>query len=405
MVRYERYILNRLLDGYESSLLFMGKNKVQIRISFPFTRKNVPEYFDESSVAYEEIHGAMRLLEKKQFIEVVWKKENHIMQKVLLNEEKVNAVYQYLKRVPKAEKAGKTLKLLDELKGEAGSETCGKFIDYLRGRIQQGQSVKEYIEPGELEKINQLIMAVYFVEKNQDACYIREFSIKHFGDSKVFEALLPLIGKVMRQFNPQFADIEVRAILAEYLIYHTPDYVYVKGSSGILEFGESQVVLRGLRQGFGICGEDLAKIKISKTEQIKKVITIENLTTFFCWSEEESLQIYLGGYHNEARRQLLWLIHEQLPQAQYLHFGDIDVGGFEIYEDLKRRTGIAFHTYRMDLGTLKEHEQYARQLTVNDKKRIRMILHDKPDIFYGDVLAYMLDQDIKLEQECIGLEE
>ena len=50
--------------------------------------------------------------------------------------------------------------------------------------------------------------------------------------------------------------------------------------------------------------------------------------------------IYLGGYHNSVRRKLLELLYQDFPKAEYLHFGDIDVGGFEIYRDLCRKTGI-----------------------------------------------------------------
>ena len=47
--------------------------------------------------------------------------------------------------------------------------------------------------------------------------------------------------------------------------------------------------------------------------------------------------IYLGGYHNSVRRKLLELLYQDFPKAEYLHFGDIDVGGFEIYRDLLQK--------------------------------------------------------------------
>lgn len=72
-MRYEEKILGALLDSYENSLLSRGENKVAIHVSFPFTKKTMPAYFDESSLAYEEIHGTVRHLEELGFIEVVWK--------------------------------------------------------------------------------------------------------------------------------------------------------------------------------------------------------------------------------------------------------------------------------------------------------------------------------------------
>lgn len=55
----------------------------------------------------------------------------------------------------------------------------------------------------------------------------------------------------------------------------------------------------------GISGDDIADIRFLDTAAVKKVITIENLTTYFRWREEDSLLVYLGGYHNSVRRKLL----------------------------------------------------------------------------------------------------
>ena len=65
-MRYDELILGNLLDSYENSLLSSGKNKVQIHISMSFSKKNMPEYFDESSLIYEErIKGILQRYLKK----------------------------------------------------------------------------------------------------------------------------------------------------------------------------------------------------------------------------------------------------------------------------------------------------------------------------------------------------
>ncbi|MGL5435360.1 MAG: Wadjet anti-phage system protein JetD domain-containing protein [Lachnospiraceae bacterium] len=401
MAQYDKKILNDLLDSYEKSLLFTGKNKVNIRISFPFTVKRVPEYFDESSLVYEELHIKLRELEQKGFIHIVWKRENHIVGKVILQESQVEEIYRFLKRKPKADSVGNTLQLLDDISVTCITPVCSSFIGWLCARIREDEPVKEYIDLAQPDKTRQLLQALCHIEENKDGCYIREFSIRHFGDSKVLEPLLGLIGKVMRRFGSRFAEMDIYAILAEYFIYHTPNYIYIKGDRGGLQFADSCIDLGVLKQGVGISGEDLPFMKFFGTEQIIKVITIENLTTFFSWQEPDSILIYLGGYHNSVRRDLLRLLYDRLPHARYLHFGDIDAGGFEIYEDLCNKTGIPFQPYNMNLKILKEYEQYAKKLTLNDRKRIEEMRRQKRECVYRDVLNYMLEQDVKLEQECI----
>lgn len=77
------------------------------------------------------------------------------------------------------------------------------------------------------------------------------------------------VKKVMRRFHPGFSEMDIAAILAEYRIYHTPNYVYLKGEGRLLCPGESapdtdasSLRLSLLRQGVGISGEDIKKIKI-----------------------------------------------------------------------------------------------------------------------------------------------
>ena len=105
-----------------------------------------------------------------------------------------------------------------------------------------------------------------------------------------------------------------------------------------------------------------------------------------------------GGYHNSIRRTLLKMVYETIPDAKYYHFGDIDAGGFSILQDLRKKTGIPFMSYHMDLDTLKQYRQYGKCLTETDRKRLEKIGEKKE---FGEVIGFMLKENIKLEQECI----
>ncbi len=402
MARYDKKIVNRLLDSYETSTLFGGKNKVAVHIAFPFNKRTIPAYFDESSLAYEEIHAAMQELERQNLINIRWKKgkEGHIISKVILCTENLEGAYAYVERISKADKIRENRKLLAGLRDRFQTPIYQALIGYLDERLGNGQSVKEYIDLSNPAETEIFLSGIGEIETNSIICYIREFSIEHFHNSKLFESLSGRIAKAMRTFGAEYRERELGEILAEYGIYHTPNYVYFKGNVS-LRIGERVFPIGELHQGLGISGEDIGKVCFEKEAQIRRVITIENLTAFFRWEEEESLMVYLGGYHNSVRRALLQKIYAAFPDAVYCHFGDIDVGGFLIYEDLCRKTGIPFQLYRMDLDTLKEYEKYGKALTENDRVRIEKMLKENPFVPYADVLAYMLSAGIKLEQECI----
>lgn len=406
MAGYEARILKGLLDSYERSPLSQGKNKVAVHIAFPFNRKNLPEYFNESSLAYEDIHSCMKSLEDRGLVTIVWKngKEDHIIEKVLLNERNVDEVYAYMKRKPRAEYVKEHLQLLKEEKEKYPTPIIQGFLDYLKARLTEGKSVKEFIDiqdPGQTRKI---LKAVGELENNREGCYIREFSIRCFGNSKTFQSMLGVVGKILTRFGEGLEDMDIYGILAEYSVYHTPDYVYIKGKGELIfeDDPDSAINLSCLKQGIGLSGEDVGKIRIRKNSGIEKILTIENLTTFFRWKEKDSLMIYLGGYHNSVRRKLLELLYQDFPEAEYLHFGDIDVGGFEIYRDLCRKTGIPFKTYHMGIEELEKYEAYTQELTGNDRKRLEALIQ-KGESEGKDtrVLLYMKEKGRKLEQEGI----
>ena len=404
-MRYEERILQTLLDSYERSRLSRGENEVAVHIAFPITPKTMPIYFDENSLAYEEIHGTAGHLEEMGYTCSVWKggKKNHILQKIVLCDEKVDEIYRHLGRVPEKQMQQAQLAVLQELKTECSTPVARNFICWLMKRLEQGKTVKEYLNLDDTEGSRRLIRAIHKIETNQKEIYIREFSVQCFGDSKELEKKSGLIGKIFRRFSDDMEDMDNDVILAEYGIYRTPNYVYVKGS-GRLRIGTPEaydIDLRSLRQGIGLSGEDLDGLEWKVDVSVKRIITIENLTTFFRWEEPDSVLIYLGGYHNAVRRKFLQKLYQVFPEAEYFHFGDIDVGGFEIYEDLCRRTGIPFDTYKMGISELEQYEQYTRELTENDRKRMDSLLNNEAYENVWPILRYMKEHGKKLEQESI----
>ena len=404
MVQYDKQVINKLLDTYENSLLSIGKNKRNVKIELRFTRTVLPEYFDESSFVYENIHIQMRNLEEEGLVKIVWKdqKVDYVIQKVQLNMERLTQAYAFVRRTPKCNLEEANQALLEEYcNGEKGEiPITREFARYLQERLNNHQPVKEYIELSNIKDTRRLFEALLSVEKNRKPCYIREFSIEHFQDSKYFERIKNQVAKIFRRFHSEYDSMDTTEILAEYGIYHTPNYVYLKGDVMVMIDGEP-IKLRTLNQGLGISGEDLRKVTFSDLSRIKQVITIENLTTFFRWHEPDSLIIYLGGYHNGIRRTLLKKIYQELPRISYYHFGDIDAGGFSILKDLRNKTGIPFQMYHMDIETLKYYERYGKVLTESDRMRLKEMEKDEE---LQEVVSYMLLHNVKLEQECVGLE-
>ena len=242
----ENKILNDLLDKYENSKLSRGENQRAIRIAFPFKKSTMPKYFDESSLEIEMIHAVAEQMEREGLITIVWKnqKPGYIIEKLVLCENHVEQVYEKLGRKPKQEAEACTKHILEQFYQKTGGEVTRSFLSRMIARLDAEQPVKEYLDIMDYRRTEQLIDTLDKAEQNRKECYIREFSIEHFHDSKVFETLVPKICKIFREENEELAGFENEEILAEYQIYKTPGYVYMKGNVQIYSAGKQIADIR-----------------------------------------------------------------------------------------------------------------------------------------------------------------
>lgn len=399
MKRYDERMLGLLLDRYENSLLSEGRNSRTIYITQRITKAEFPEYFDSASIEYEEIHRQLGDLEAKGLVTLVWrgKKEGHILEKCVLREERVEDVYAMLRRPTKAARRKDILELLTRYEHALPS-----FTDFIRTRLAEGKSVRQYVnedEPEELERILMLAEALLF---NTKAQYLRSFSIRVFHDSKLAEKELHLACRILTDFERTDlpSDLETDEILEEFNIYRNPTFVFIKGDWLNARFS----------QGIGIFQDDLTLVQeqLAAADQKPDVIlTIENLTSYHRWNTQEQklgereLVLYLAGYANHVKRHFLEELHLLFPEMTFYHFGDIDCGGFRIWKNLCCSTGIPIQTYGMDLATWQQYKETGRPLTAGDRKTLQMMLEDD---FYAQqhvLFKQMLEENRKLEQEGI----
>ena len=189
---------------------------------------------------------------------------------------------------------------------------------------------------------------------------------------------------------------EKETVLEEHNIIKTPTYVMMKGC-GILSCGQT-INLSKINGDIGLSTQTLKGLTTVELDGAN-VLTIENLTSFHKFEAKNELVIYLGGFHNTAKRDFIKLILKCNPAIEFKHFGDIDAGGFYILEHLKNKTGVNFVPYKMDIKTLEANKSHWIKLTENDKIRLNNLL-EKTDS-YKEIIEYMLDSNCKLEQESI----
>ena len=385
MNSYENRICGYLIDKYERSKTFTGDNKVEQTFAVTL-RKLIPKYGDPSEYdIFIEVNEAVSKLVEKGYI-TARKGNNGIYTTLTLNVSKIDQIYAYLDRTPKAEINVQLLSLIDRYDVPGALHM---FCEEQRKNIKNNKNVECF--DGDIEKYEMILKAIKEIYEVKDETYIRDFSIRVFGDSKAFEGISSKVKSILYRYG-DLPDEDT--VLEDMNIVKNPGHVYIKGDC-IITIGGQTLDLSRLKGDIAISSELLDAIeKIELTSS--RVYTIENLTSFHSFKGPGTM-IYLGGYHNSHRRNFIRCIYNDNPDAEYFHYGDIDAGGFYILLHLRKKTGIDFKPYHMDIDTLRKYQKYTKRLSDNDIRRLKHLIGNG----FDETINYMLEHYRKLEQEAL----
>lgn len=393
-----KIILHKLMDKYERSKLATGEQKRTIRIRFPFNKKTIPEYFNEANYRQiEQINEACRILEERGFVTIDWRIRDQYISAVELNVNQVDVVYDYLNRPRKHEHEQALIMLLSAYTDR--SDFVGRFAQEMVARLNKHLSVKRYFDLSNIKDSEDLLTALCALVEQQEEILKRKFSVLLFKDSKRFERIENRVISIIREFSGEdFREDD--DVLAEFNVLTNPSYVYMKGK-GLFQCFKETIDLEKLGMEWVLNAKAVERLAILHLP-VERVLTIENLTTFYEYEAKDELVIYLGGYHNRLRRALLKKIHQQYPNLLFYHWGDIDLGGIQIFHHLRKKTQIPVQPLFMDLQTLKRYEHDAQRIDNKSyMKKLTALLSDEQYHEFHEVIHYMVDHQIRLEQERI----
>src|SRR5690554_6243257 len=392
MKKYDVLFLTKLVDKYERSVLSKSGSDRKVQIIIKSSDPILKNYWSEDSYLYrDQIHLSLDKLSRLNLVNVSYDFNNEL-KTIALNIEKINEAYKYLRRINPKEEEKEIVDFLSSLTTQI--KPIASFANAMIEKLQNYQSIATYVD--NIENLKLYVYAIEEMVKLEEDTLKRNFSKKIFNDSKLFEKYETKICKIIKDFS-EIDENDNDTILEKYHIVKTPTFVYIKGDIS-LKINKEEINLK--RYGHELALSSMAMNDLSVIDLgVKKVLTIENLTTFVAFNNPDFIVIYLGGFHNSVKRNLLKIIDIHDKSIEFYHFGDIDAGGFLIFEDLVSKTGIQFEPYMMDAKTLKNHESNWTTLTANDKKRLK----ENQNNIFKDVIQFMLRNNCKLEQEAISL--
>lgn len=389
-----RMILSQLIDQYENSLVSKGGTQRAMKQRVRISKKNFPKYFANDGYHFKtQLNDELFVMKKRGWVEVEYDDDYEIISQVTLLYDHLDDIYRELKRQSRQNQEQMYLKLIEK---HLHNDILKPYLIDLKERIEQYQAYKSLVYP-DLKKTESLFTALYAVLNQKEEIAERVFSSRVLSDSKLFAELKPKITSILRQYY--YADPEMNSdeLMAEYNILRNPMHIHLKGKA-TLRVGRTIIYLEDFQDGFALSSADLSKLEILELP-VQRIVTIENLTSFYTAELTNTLCIYLGGFHNTLRRKLLMLL-ARYTSVPFYHFGDIDAGGIRIFYHLCEKTQIAFQSVCMDVHTLNQFASQCVELTQEDHRRLTDLLNQP---MFQDTIEWMLMHNKKLEQEHITI--
>lgn len=412
---WKEQLLNKLLDQYEKSATYAGKNKV--RQIFSVKPTEIFEGYNEDFLPPEqlsreqEFERLIRQMESEGLISVVPPK-NGILRQICAVPERWDEYYTYLNRTEKnilkqrLEEAYRRFCQCDLL--EAYGKEKLQTLENSRAKKLDEKKVEKEIT--EAEAIWNLVKFLKENQENQRNTLEREMSEAVLRDSKQWEksyrkkvcAILEHTGR----YDALFSDLEEErerqtALLEEFQVYSNPAYIYLKGEA-LIRLGDGRELRVYPDLPMSIPFETFQRAESIQIQDVA-LMTVENLTSFHRLEREPICYLFLSGYHTRTKQALLQRIARENPWLSWYHFGDLDPDGLAIAEHLIRKTGLPFRLCAMGVKELKRFQMYTKPLEAPDRAKAEAMIRRGSS--YAEILRYMLEYNCKLEQEIISWQE
>lgn len=397
---YRREILVRLVKKYYKRQVTYGQIKNERRIIVKATEiyKDYEKINCDLQVKLQ-INEAAKQLEEMQFISLKHLLYSDDIIKMYLREDRLCEIESYLETQyhisTREYLVHNMMQLIKDYqnKGDLTGYYCGKLAHSMESSASAPDVIKE----------REILQMLSFLQTNKRELYVREASMLVYGSSKYFEETrYESVCNIIKELN-QSEDNEATnsdEVLQKYHIKNVEQEIWIRGDY-VIEFPDYVLKTKYFAGGIALSSMDIPRIKriIVNTGQI---MTIENKTAFGRFQDKQCATVYLGGFANRPQICFLKKLYSENPSHTYLHFGDIDAGGFLIHQHLCNATGIRFELYKMGVAQLRDarFRHCLQGLSRNDMERLKG-LTDYP--LYREVAAEMIKSGVKLEQEIVCL--
>jgi hypothetical protein len=359
-----------------------------------------PRQLANEQLQWLENAGALRLF---------WQpgEKGHLLTAVALVPNAEEVLYKLLKRIPTTNlRARLESQLLGERFHFREHGWQYRAIQYVLTQIKEQKTPSPFFltDPAFNED---LLVALEALTRLEEETPFRVFSARVFNDSKRFEDLKKAVVRLARLGRPDWRRLPEDELLRELYLVANPTYLLLSGAWRLVDASGQQMLLGEFTPSMGFPAVQASHLE-RVTVHADRVLCVENFTTFHSLAGAPRLQntalICLAGNPSPACRHLLQCLSTDLAEAVPLYvWADMDYGGFNILSQLRKEVSPRFLPYNMGIDTFERFAQFARPLTLTDKRNLERQANHTLLKDIRPVIDHLLRRALKLEQEAIAI--
>ncbi len=401
----DKLIINKLLDIYENSAHAMDRESNR-RVMI-----NPCQLDGYDCTDYEYIKLLNEALEKLSDIVLCEydKRRNRLISRIILPTDKITQAYEYVGRTDIKANSRNISSVLQKTADTVDTEWIKTFLKTELSNLEKKRRTSAILESSVMltENICKVLECI-----DKDEYLMRTLSVKCFNDSKYFEKHLKnKLVSIAKRYEPEIVstasdeDLADKEILNQIGIITAPEiFEFCGGCSFEIENNNIDISL--FKKGYCINSESADMVSGFHLDGIRRILFVENRTNYrqlvADGVEPDTFLIFHGGFYSPARGRLFKRIYSAAnSNTEFLFWGDIDLGGFLMFERLRRHIIPTLMPYKMDCETFMSVVDNG--VRNHSEKYFEKLQQYECAYEFEDVKRLILEYKMTIEQESMIL--
>lgn len=362
------------------------------------------EHFD--AVGKTELLSEIRELEEQGLIRVKCFSGGSDVEKITYNLRDMERFYEIEGKRSEKSILEEAWNCVSAYGAQAESPWLRAYYEDLLRDIDKGKYPDHLSGPGVL-----LFRCLNILENLKEPVYVRIFSSQYLGGSKVFEETLKArVVSIGKDYHPM-ADkaMKDQQVLSQMYLETYSQEMELKGELKVVLAGR-EVDLSQFPYGAVLNTETLKNAEISRKQEIRKIITVENKANYMSMPYEQgTLILFCHGFFSPLERDFLVKLEREVlepsrqagQEIEYWHTGDLDYGGVRIFRYIRTNIFPRIRPWQMDVEQYERYQEYALEMKPSSRRELK----DMKEPLLQPLIDRIAAEGKVIEQECFLFRE